>query len=112
MSRVFLVALLLPGVLAADQGVSPIQKVVDMLDELQREVITEGTKEAQTYNKFACFCKDVSHEKTLDIGEGQDDVDRLTALIGKLAAARNDLDSDISDLNAKVEELSKGIQAT
>jgi len=50
---------------ADENDVSPTQKVVTMLEDLQTQVIMEGKEEAKGYDKFACFCKDMSEEKNL-----------------------------------------------
>merc|ERR1719252_259131 len=100
------VALLLSVTLwaaAIANAVSPIEKVVQMMEDLQTEVITEGKAEATTYDKFACFCKDSQNEKTAAITEAQDSIADLTGSINQLSADREDLDTEISELNEKIE---------
>merc|ERR1719217_501451 len=85
------------------ESVSPIEKVVQMMEDLQTEVITEGKAEATTYDKFACFCKDTQNEKTAAITEAQDSIADLTGSINQMSADREDLDTEISELNEKIE---------
>merc|ERR1719217_1869013 len=85
------------------ESVSPIEKVVQMMEDLQTQVITEGKAEATTYDKFACFCKDSQNEKTAAITEAQDSIADLTGSINQLSADREDLDTEISELNEKIE---------
>jgi len=87
--------------------VSPVEKVVTMMEDLQTQVVTEGKSEATTYDKFACFCKDMSNEKNEAITEAQDSISTLTASINQLTSDREDLDSDIAEYNSQIELLTK-----
>ena len=78
-SAVALLCCVAPLVRAEVADVSPTQKVVTMLEDLQTQVIMEGKEEAKGYDKFACFCKDMSEEKTWDIEDAQDLIADLTA---------------------------------
>jgi len=42
---------------SSQSGVSPVEKVVELITKLKDEVETEGKSEAKTYSKFACFCQ-------------------------------------------------------
>jgi len=81
---------------------SPVEKVITMIRDLQTQVQEEGTKEAATYDKFACFCKSKTDEKTGSIGEGSTSVETLVADIGAFSATRDQLDIDINDLNGEI----------
>jgi len=100
--------LLLGSALAAD--VSPVEKVVTMLEDLQTQVVVEGKAEAKTYDKFACFCKDMTAEKTDAISAGTDKSADLSALIEQLTNDRSTADDDIADLNKKIDELDKSMK--
>merc|ERR1719235_2045779 len=52
---------------ANDSKMAGVNKVTEMLENLQAQVIAEGEKEAKTYDKFACFCRDMTNEKTAAI---------------------------------------------
>jgi len=95
--------------LAHANDVSPVEKVITMLEDLQIQVITEGKAEAKTYDKFACFCKDMSTEKSAQITSGTDQVSDLEAKIGELNSDRAALDSEVDELNTKILTLSKEI---
>jgi septal ring factor EnvC (AmiA/AmiB activator) len=92
---------------ATNADVTPLEKVIIMLEDLQTEVVTEGKAEAKTYDKFACFCKDMTKEKTEAIKAGQDEQAALTADIEDLTAKREKLDSEISELEKEIEKLEK-----
>merc|ERR1719359_947473 len=104
-----LVFVLLTGqALASD--VSPVEKVVTMLEDLQTQVVVEGKAEAKTYDKFACFCKDMTAEKTDAISAGTDKSADLSALVEQLTNDRSEADDDIADLNKKIDELDKSMK--
>merc|ERR1719160_1890854 len=119
MTRAGVLALLLSPALAfADAGgesdawasldaasVSPVEKVVTMLEDLQTQVIMEGKMEAKTYDKFACFCKDLSEQKSADITDGQDSADAMTGRINALSADRADITASIAELTSRISTL-------
>merc|ERR1719375_2353956 len=78
-----------------------------MMEDLQTQVVLEGKAEAKTYDKFACFCKDMSEEKTWDIEDAQDAINELTATINELTADRTTQDGVIAEQSAIVEEKTK-----
>jgi hypothetical protein len=87
--------------------VTPVQKVVQMVQELQNKVSAEGKAEAVTYDKFACFCKSKTDEKTKSIAAGEQAVTDATTDINDLNAERDQLDEDIqtsTDTIAQYEE--------
>merc|ERR1719265_1454688 len=78
-----------------------------MMEGLQKQVVEVMEKEAQTYNKFACFCKDNTAEKTDAIKKGSDKKGELSATIESLSADRDELDTTISNLLADIEASAK-----
>mmetsp|Transcript_12838 Transcript_12838/g.33020 ORF Transcript_12838/g.33020 Transcript_12838/m.33020 type:complete len:741 (-) Transcript_12838:2-2224(-) len=80
-----------------------VEKVINLLEDLQSTVMEEGEKEAATYNKFACFCKDTSADKAAAIAKGEDSKTTLTADIGSLAARREELDGMIETAMGEIE---------
>jgi len=106
--QVALVFVLLGAAFASD--VSPVEKVVTMLEDLQTQVVVEGKAEAKTYDKFACFCKDMTAEKTDAISAGTDKSADLSALIEQLTNDRSTADDDINDLNKKIDDLDKSMK--
>merc|ERR1719214_542183 len=65
--------------LAQAADVTPVEKVITLLEELKEEVEASGKAEASTYDTFACFCKDTSKEKEDAIKEEQDNWDGFSA---------------------------------
>merc|ERR1719456_1057088 len=95
--------LLLCTALRADAlDVTPVEKVVEMIRDLQTQVQEEGTKEATTYDKFACFCKSKTDEKTKAIEAGETSVSELTATLDSLTSKRGTLVENIQNLNSEI----------
>lgn len=90
---------------AADEAkMAGVNKVINMLEELQRKVLAEGEKEAASYNKFACFCQDTTAEKNEQITKGQDDSASLRATIVNLNEHRDDLEADMEDYTEDIRD--------
>merc|ERR1719235_1461016 len=92
------------GLVLAAQGtkVTPMEKVITLLKDLSAKVAAEGKKEAEQYDKYACFCKEQASDKLYAI-------EKSSAKIKKLDAVIEDLDGDINALNTDISELSKKI---
>merc|ERR1719272_1237466 len=78
-----------------------------MLRDLQGQVQEEGKAEATTYDKFACFCKSKTDEKTEAIQTGADAVTSLQADLSTYSAKRETLNGEIEGLNADIAQYQK-----
>jgi chromosome segregation ATPase len=82
--------------------VTPIEKVLQMLSDLETKIIGEGTDAQKVYDEFSEFCEDRSRELGFEIKDGKSEVKELEAEIQHQS-------STIDSLNAKIEELAAGI---
>lgn len=71
-------ALLQAGATAA---VTPIEKVITLIDDMKKKVEAEGRTEAKAYGDFACFCKKTTGIKSASIIKENDNIDALSANI-------------------------------
>merc|ERR1719199_1772417 len=83
-------------------SVDPIQKVLQMVGDLQGKIIGEGNAAQKVYDEFSEFCEDRSRELGFEIKAGKAGVKDLEAAIEKETATA-------ASLNAKIEELSSAI---
>jgi len=83
-------------------SVDPIEKVQQMIGDLQGKIIGEGNDAQKVYDEFSEFCEDRSRALGFEIKSGKATVEDLTAAIAKEAATAD-------SLNAKIEELSSAI---
>eukprot|EP00928_Gymnodinium_smaydae_P039282 TRINITY_DN2685_c0_g1_i1.p1 TRINITY_DN2685_c0_g1~~TRINITY_DN2685_c0_g1_i1.p1 ORF type:complete len:751 (-),score=233.01 TRINITY_DN2685_c0_g1_i1:101-2353(-) len=100
------------AVQARHSKMAAVNKVISLLEGLQSKVMAEGEEEAQTYNKFSCFCKDTTAEKTKDIQAGEDNKGELSSYIGERASARDDLDANIATLNGDITDAENAMKTS
>jgi hypothetical protein len=100
---------LLVGVVANE--VTPIDKVITLIESLKKEVETDGSDEAKAYEEFACFCKDTTDKKSKSVNSGAKKIDVLSADVADKTQEQKDdrtqhssRKKDHEDLNRKLEE--------
>jgi hypothetical protein len=96
----FLVLLALPCTQASE--VNPIEKVLQMLQDLQFKVLKEGEDAHKVYTEFAEFCEDRAQKLGFEIKDGKAQKAELESTIESETAT-------ISALESKIEELSSDI---
>merc|ERR1719161_2531311 len=82
---------------------NPIEKILEMISELQAKVIGEGKDAQKTYDEFAEWCEDRSSKLGFEIKTGKAEVAELTATIQEETAT-------IAELETKIEDLSNDIK--
>merc|ERR1719401_946093 len=90
-------AAFLPAVQAS--AVTPIEKVTQLLSDLQAKIVGEGKEAQKTYEEFAEWCEERSKDLSFEIKTGKAEAAELEATIAKDTA-------NIGALDAKIEELS------
>jgi len=86
-------------------GVTPVEKVTELLEQLAAVVTQEGKEEAAAYDKYSCFCKEESSDKLYAIERSQDKIAKLDAKIAKLSGEISALEAEISGLGTKITNL-------
>jgi len=94
--------LLLLATHAVANEVNPIEKVVQMLDDLATKIIGEGADCQKTYEAYSEWCEDRSKELGFEIKTG-------TANKGDLEATIASETASADELNTKIEELAGDI---
>jgi DNA repair exonuclease SbcCD ATPase subunit len=102
---------LLAGAFAASSSVTPIEKVITLIEGLKKEVEDDGKAEAKSYEEFACFCKDTTDEKSTSVKDGEDKINVLSSDIADKTQEQKDDASELAtrkkdheDLNNKLDE--------
>eukprot|EP00746_Dinoflagellata_sp_MGD_P160519 gnl/MRDRNA2_/MRDRNA2_87313_c0_seq1.p1 gnl/MRDRNA2_/MRDRNA2_87313_c0~~gnl/MRDRNA2_/MRDRNA2_87313_c0_seq1.p1 ORF type:complete len:730 (-),score=258.26 gnl/MRDRNA2_/MRDRNA2_87313_c0_seq1:92-2281(-) len=90
---------------------SPVEKVIKLLEDLKSSVEDEAKDEAKTYDKFACFCKDNTEEKSTAITDGQSTIDENSATIEKQTQEKENAEADLKKALEDIEKVSSEIKA-
>merc|ERR1719428_894614 len=81
---------------------SPIAKVISMIEDLEGKVLKDGEACQKTYNEFSEFCEERSKELMFEVKTGKANSEELEATIAKATA-------DMETFATKIEELSEKI---
>merc|ERR1719198_430458 len=88
---------------ASASQASPIEKILEMISDLQAKVIAEGADAQKAYDEYAEWCSDRSTNLGFEIKTGKANVAELKATI-------EDETSKSAALETKIEELSNDIK--
>merc|ERR1719456_1604856 len=86
----------------ACSAVSPIEKTIQLLGDLQAKIVKEGETESKLYEEFTDYCNDESKETQFAIKTGKGDSERASAAVA-------DETAKIGAAEAKIDELSTTI---
>jgi uncharacterized phage infection (PIP) family protein YhgE len=104
---IFLIAIAF-GFAAASKSanaVTPIEKVIELLEGLITEVKDEATEEAKVYDEFACFCKDNTKKKSDAIEEGQTTIEEESATIAENTAGLAEKETELAGFIKQIDTL-------
>merc|ERR1719313_2652758 len=87
---------------ASASAANPIQKVLQLLSDLQAKIIKEGEAAQKVYEEFSEMCDDRSKEIGFEIKTGEAEVAELEAAIQKETANIDALATRMEDLGASI----------
>jgi len=90
----------------ASEKVTPVQKVLQMMDEMLAKGKKEKAAETVEFSTFKQFCASTAGEKTRDIEDAKAAIVQLKADIEKATADVGTLTTEISVLTGDIDELS------
>lgn len=93
-----MIALLLLATTALSSAVTPVQRVLQMMQEMHAKGVQEKASEEAMFEEYQAWCKEVQYTKSIAIRDGGDAVEKLTASADKAAA-------DVASLNDAVTNL-------
>jgi hypothetical protein len=83
-------------------AVNPIQKVLELISNLQAKIIAEGESEQKLYDEKANFCQKNVQQKNFEIKTGKSEVGSLEATIDEQNAAITAATTKIDELSADI----------
>jgi hypothetical protein len=83
-------------------GVTPVQKVLQMMEEMKRKASAEKEEEIKIFETYEDWCKDTSTDKKHEIITSTDAIGRAEAAIEKHTAAEQKLTDEIAAVNADI----------
>jgi len=84
--------------------VNPIEKVVQMMSDLEAKILGEGKDCQKTYDEFAEWCEDRSKDLQFEIKTGRGNKADLEATIQKESASSDALTAKMDDLSGDIAE--------
>merc|ERR1719265_1655508 len=96
-----LAALSAPSVAAVEVG-SPVEKVVQLIEELKKNLVADEKIEQQIYDKFACWCETATGSKAAAIHLAHMKIQELSRTILELKGAVAVLGQEIAELSANI----------
>lgn len=103
---------LLSGVSVVSAKVTPIEKVISLLEGMKKEVADDGQAEAKAYEEFACFCKKTTASKSTSVKDGNDKIKSLSADIADKTQSKAEDSSELAERKDKQEALFKELDET
>jgi len=95
---------------AAIAGLSPVTRVVELLNGLAVQVEQESKVEEDLFETFICWAKSIISQKTKSNAVGEARSDELRTYIDDLDNGRIELTSERQDLTKEIEELSSDME--
>merc|ERR1719421_1466409 len=95
-------ALVTGNTLSGQAQTNPIEKVIEMMSELQQKIIGEGEAAQKVYDEFAEWCEEESKNLQFEIKTGKSEAEDLQSTIDKMV-------SDIKAGEEAIAELAKKI---
>jgi len=83
-------------------AVSPVQKVLEMMDEMKAKCVKEKNAEVVTFTKFQAFCQDTAAEKDKAISDATESIAQLAADIQKYDSDSTVLAEEIQKLDGSI----------
>ena len=92
-------------------GVSPIEKTIQLLEDLEAKVVKDGEAEAKVYEEFQEYCKDTAKETMFDIKTGKSGSERFSAAVDDFVAKIGVAETKIGELSDAIANDEKDLKS-
>merc|ERR1719454_1602466 len=76
---------------------NPIRRIVNIMQNMQKEIEEEGEKEEDAFNKFMCYCDGNTDSMKAAVEEGLQKAAELSSKLEALKAEKAQLDQELAD---------------
>jgi len=98
--------------LSAKARVSPVQKVIQLIDDMAAKVTKERDEAAKTFEEFAKYCDDEATAKDYAIKDSKEAIEEFTATITDSKATIETETAKVGDLATKISDTEKEVSTT
>jgi len=96
-----------------DQSLSswqrPISRVLDLLNDMTKQITKEGGEDEKMYDELVCWCRANSKEKTDAIAEANQQIDALSSAFEEYTAKGSQLGTDLEQMAKDVAETQEAL---
>merc|ERR1719420_1603335 len=93
---------LIGGVSSNNVGTTPMERTVQLIQALEKQVRADGKNEQEDFDAYACWCEKTMERKAGDIASAKELITETEILIKKLKG-------EIASHGAEIEQLNKDI---
>jgi hypothetical protein len=91
--------------------VSPIEKTIQLLEDLEAKVVKDGEAEQKVYEEFQEYCKDTAKETMFDIKTGKSGSERFAASVDDFVAKIGVAETKIGELSDAIANDEKDLKS-
>merc|ERR1719231_1443068 len=95
----------------AQAQTNPIEKVIEMMSDLQQKIIKEGEAAQKVYDEFAEWCEEESKNLQFEIKTGKAQAEELSSTIDKQVSDIKAGEEKIEELSAKIAQAEADLKA-
>lgn len=96
---------------ASSEKVSPVQKVLQLLADLETKVIKEGEVSQKTFDEYSEWCEERAKNLGYEIETGKTDMSDLSAAIERASSEMTSLQSSIEETSASIAQNEADLKA-